>query len=225
MKAFLALPVALLLNACMTYPPPSTAPYRAIGTEPFWSLVIDDRDVTFIPAGGEPIRQPRPPAIVGIAGEIYQTPRIHVNIVHAHCSDGMSDKIYSDKVQVDVDGKRFNGCGGDPVAPATLAGTNWRVESVNGRPTPQQGDYFVQFDADRVSAKFGCNSMSGGYSVGGDTLNVGAMAMTRMFCPEPAMSFENQGAKILGQPVTMKPNGDRLTLSNSAGTIELSQTF
>ncbi|QNP42502.1 META domain-containing protein [Sphingomonas daechungensis] len=92
-------------------------------------------------------------------------------------------------------------------------------------PTPQQGDYFVQFDADRVSAKFGCNSMSGGYSVGGDTLNVGAMAMTRKFCPEPAMSFENQGAKILGQPVTMKPNGDRLTLSNSAGTIELRQTF
>jgi uncharacterized membrane protein len=35
-----------------------------------------------------------------------------VNIVHAQCSDGMSDWAYPDKVQVTVDGTRFNGCGG-----------------------------------------------------------------------------------------------------------------
>jgi uncharacterized membrane protein len=50
--------------------------------------------------------------IVGIAGEIYQTPRINVNIVHGECSDGMSDRVYPDKVQVSVDGKQFHGCGG-----------------------------------------------------------------------------------------------------------------
>jgi uncharacterized membrane protein len=50
--------------------------------------------------------------IHGIAGEIYQTPRINVNIVHGTCSDGMSDRTYPDKVQVTVDGRRFNGCGG-----------------------------------------------------------------------------------------------------------------
>ena len=27
-----------------------------------WTLIIDDRDLTFIPAGGQPIRQQRPPA-------------------------------------------------------------------------------------------------------------------------------------------------------------------
>jgi uncharacterized membrane protein len=50
--------------------------------------------------------------IHGFAGEIYNTPRIHMNIVHGQCSDGMSDRVYPDKVQVDVDGRRFNGCGG-----------------------------------------------------------------------------------------------------------------
>jgi uncharacterized membrane protein len=50
--------------------------------------------------------------IIGIAGEIYRTPRIDVNVVHAQCSDGMSDRVYPDKVQVTLDGKRFNGCGG-----------------------------------------------------------------------------------------------------------------
>ena len=53
-----------------------------------------------------------PQVIHGIAGEIYQTPRINVNIVHGQCSDGMSDRIYPDRVQVTVDGRRFEGCGG-----------------------------------------------------------------------------------------------------------------
>jgi heat shock protein HslJ len=36
-----------------------------------------------------------------------------VNIVkNQHCSDGMSDRVYPDKVQVTVDGRQFNGCGG-----------------------------------------------------------------------------------------------------------------
>jgi heat shock protein HslJ len=107
------LPAALaLLAACAPFPPAPPAPYHGVGTEPFWSLIIDDRNVTFILSGEQPIVQPRPKAIVAIAGEIYQTPRINVNIVHARCSDGMSDRVYPDTLQVTVDGKRFNGCGG-----------------------------------------------------------------------------------------------------------------
>jgi len=108
-----ALPALLLVaaGACVP-PPPPPAPYHAVGTEPFWNLLIDERDLTFIEPDAQPIRQPRPQAIIGIAGEIYQTPRINVNIVHGQCSDGMSDRVYPDKVQVTVDGRRFNGCGG-----------------------------------------------------------------------------------------------------------------
>ena len=83
----------------------------------------------------------------------------------------------------------------------------------------------MQFDANRISAKFGCNGMSGTYSENGNVLTVGPMAATRMFCPDPAMSFENQGGSILTQPVTITSNGDRMTLSNSVGRIDLRQTF
>ncbi len=75
-------------------------------------MTIDQTTLTFTRPEAEPIRQPRPKPIIGIAGEIYQTPRLRVNIVHAKCSDGMSDRIYPDKVQVDADGQRFDGCGG-----------------------------------------------------------------------------------------------------------------
>ena len=109
------LSIALLgaaIAACAPLPPPPPPPYHAVGTEPFWDVLIDEHHVTVTLSGAQPIRQPTPPVIHGFAGEIYNTPRIRVNIVHGQCSDGMSDRIYPDKVQVDVDGHRFNGCGG-----------------------------------------------------------------------------------------------------------------
>jgi len=119
MKRFLGLPLILAVAGCMTAPPappltpnPPGGAYRALGTEPFWGLTIDERQMIFTQPDAQPVAQPTPRAIIGFAGEIYQTPRIHVNIVHAQCSDGMSDRVYRDKVQVDVDGRRYNGCGG-----------------------------------------------------------------------------------------------------------------
>ena len=111
-RLFLVLAAALPLGACLTAPAPPPPPYHALGTEPFWNLLIDEHNLTFTQPDAQPILQPTPKVIVGFAGEIYQTPRIGVNIVHARCSDGMSDRSYPDKVQVTVDGRRFNGCGG-----------------------------------------------------------------------------------------------------------------
>jgi heat shock protein HslJ len=225
MKHWLLAPAALLLGGCLSYPPPSTPPYRAVGQEPGWTLIIDERDLTFILPGSQPIRQPRPQPTIGFAGEIYRTPRISVNIVHSVCTDAMSGQGYRDRVQVDVDTRRFEGCGGDPAGPSGLAGTSWHVEAVNDRPTPPRGEYHVRFEGDRVSAKFGCNGMSGSYTESGNALTVGPIAATRMFCPEPAMSFENQAGLILSQPVTVTPNGDRIVLGNANGRIVLARTY
>jgi uncharacterized membrane protein len=112
MKKIAPLSLMTALVACVAPPPAPPPPYHALGTEPFWNLLIDERDVTFTRPDAEPIRQPVPQVIHGFAGEIYETPRINVNIVHGSCSDGMSDRTYPDKVQVTVDGRRFNGCGG-----------------------------------------------------------------------------------------------------------------
>jgi uncharacterized membrane protein len=111
MKRLLVFSFALAVGGCV-YPPPPPPPYHAVGTEPFWNLLIDERNVTFVLAGSQPITQPTPKVIHGFAGEIYQTSRINVNIVHGVCSDGMSDRTYPDKVQVTVDDHHFSGCGG-----------------------------------------------------------------------------------------------------------------
>ena len=112
MTPLLLLAPLLALGGCLQHPDPPPAPYRAIGTEPFWNLLIDPINLTFTQPEGAPVTQPTPKVIIGIAGEIYQTQRINVNIVHAQCSDGMSDRVYPDKVQVMVDGRQYNGCGG-----------------------------------------------------------------------------------------------------------------
>lgn len=105
----------LLIAACapVRSPVPIAEPYRALGTEPFWALTIDARRMVFTEANapGVEIVQPTPRPIHGFAGDIYQTPRIHVNIVHGRCSDGMSDRVYPDSVQLTVDGRAYRGCG------------------------------------------------------------------------------------------------------------------
>ena len=121
MKQFLALAPLALLAAC--YGPPPPAPpitpnppggvYNAAGTEPFWSLTVDDRQIVFTDRNtNAQVIETTPSAIAGPGGETYQTPRIRLNIVHAPCNNGMSDRSFPDRVQVTVDGRTFTGCGG-----------------------------------------------------------------------------------------------------------------
>ena len=115
-------------------------------------------------------------------------------------------------------------CAAPPPPPvADLAGTSWRVVSVNGRATPAQGDYSMRFETGgRVGARFGCNSMGGNYRMVGGTLVVSNLASTLMGCPEPAMTFESQGGAILGQPMQIAfTSNERMSLSNAAGSIAL----
>ena len=242
-----ALPLLAALGACQTYPGgpagypepypqpypepgPAMGEYRALGTEPFWDLTIG-RDLVFTDRGNNlQVVQPAPRRIIGIAGEIYQTRRINVNIVHARCSDGMSDRSYPDQVQLTVDGRAYRGCGGPSsffaqsgvALPAPqLARTNWTVMTINGRPVPR-GGYTVNFAPDRMSARFGCNQLGAGYSVTRDLLRLGAVMATRMACPD--MSFENAGNAILSMPMTIANVGERLTLSNRNGAIAMVRT-
>ena len=111
MKTMPALPLLVLgLAACQTVPA-GQGDYRAIGTEPFWDLTIG-RDLVFTDRGNNiQVAEPAPRARTGVAGETYVGRRLSVTIVHARCSDGMSDRSYPDTVTVTVDGRAYRGCG------------------------------------------------------------------------------------------------------------------
>ena len=118
-------------------------------------------------------------------------------------------------------------CTAAPLGPAPpiteLAGTTWRVVAINGRPTPTAGDYSMRFDAGGgIGARFGCNSMGGQYRLVRDVLTVTDLASTLMGCPEPAATFEREGAAVLGQSMRIAfTSNDRMYVGNAAGSVAL----
>lgn len=176
------------------------ADYRASGTEPFWSLTIGAQTMRFEAPGRPPVAVQTPKVIHGFAGEIWQTRRINVNTNHRPCSDGMSDRTYPDTVTVTVDGRTYQGCGGEPRAqqgPAsTLLEGNWRIESLNGRPVLRSSNPSVSFDNGRISGNAGCNRFNGSYTFARGRLSAGPLASTRMACLDRGRSL--QETAILG---------------------------
>jgi heat shock protein HslJ len=52
-------------------------------------------------------------------------------------------------------------------------------------------------------------------------LRAGAIMSTRMACENN--NLEDRALPVMAKPMTITESGDRLTLSNSAGTIELTR--
>ena len=194
------------------------ADYRASGTEPFWSLAIGARTMRFEAPGRPTVTVATPKVIHGFAGEIWQTRRISVNAVHKPCSDGMSDRHYSDTVTVKVGGRTYQGCGGEVRETADRGSAiegAWRIEALSGRPVARNSAPSVTFRDGRISGNASCNRFNGSFSFERGRLTAGPLATTRMACVERAKNV--QEAAIL------RLFADRLTVSrNRAGKLVLS---
>ena len=221
--------VAGTITAPSNLPEPDLAGpilYKALGNEPGWSLTVRSARMDYAGDYGEvKIAEPTPPNFRAAHGT-YRSGKLQLTISAGPCSDGMSDLIYRQTVRVTADGRTVSGCGGGTIAASTLAGTNWAVTAVNGRPTPVQGDYYVQFSEAVLSAKFGCNAMGGKYRMNGDHLSVAALEQTAMGCPEPSATFEREASVIFRSNVRVeKIGGERLRLVSEAGVIELRRSI
>lgn len=96
-------------------PPRSDAPptpdYRAIGTEPFWAVTIGGSAATLE-------RPDHPPMRFGVMREAddrairYRGDGFSLTATEGPCSDGMSDAVWSDRVQIAFAGGTLKGCGG-----------------------------------------------------------------------------------------------------------------
>lgn len=199
-------------------------PYRAVGTEPFWALTIDARTMKFEAPGQRTVTVATPKVIHGFAGEIYQTRRIGVNTVHKSCSDGMSDRVYPDTVQVTVDGRRYEGCGGAPAAdePRSAIEGSWRIQTIAGRPAVRRTTVTVTFSGARMNGNTGCNMFNGSYRFERGFLTAGPLVTTRRACLRYVGQQEQTLLKLFGQrlSVTTMRNGN-LRLSGKDGSLLL----
>jgi heat shock protein HslJ/uncharacterized membrane protein len=213
---------ALLILAALAAPAAGHAQggpsYRALGTEPFWSVTIGGGRMVYDDPEGRRVAVRTPAARPSFNGRRYVTRRLAVDITRQQCSDGMSDRIFADTVLVTVDGRTLRGCGGAILPPATLQNTSWEIVGIDGVRVPGGEQYQLSFSANQVSGRAGCNSFSGRYQVGRDGFQAGPLGMTRMACPGPDMQHEQAVSRILAGRVRLYyPDGQTLVMRGVAG--------
>jgi putative lipoprotein len=114
-------------SATATPDAPVIGAFRAIGTEPFWSLDINSAGLRFTtPDDMTGIRfPPLAPTVRGDtlrwAGETERA-AIDARIWPSRCSDGMSDRVWTHKAVVRIDGLIYRGCA--DASPETASSSN-----------------------------------------------------------------------------------------------------
>jgi heat shock protein HslJ len=210
---FLFLASTLLLTACQTttptMPPPDTSTrYKAIGTEPFWVLTIENGTMLFDDSGEVTAKADSYTARPSINGWRYVAKELTADVTFEECSDGMSEFTYKDSVTVMVGERTYKGCGGGRLPPDDFEGTSWRVNKINGADVGLERQAFFEFAKGRFSGTIGCNRMSGSFSYKDKKLTFGPMMSTRMGCPDPIGAQEMAFAAVLGSIASMAFPGD-----------------
>jgi uncharacterized membrane protein len=218
--SYIAAAALLTLAALPAQAQSGAEPYRALGTEPFWSVTIDGATIRYQPAAGRAVAVAKPRPIVGFNGERYQARGLTVDITHVRCSDGMSDRIYHDTVRVEIGGRTLRGCGGEPLverAATPLEGA-WTVQSIAGRSPVAGTDPRLTFSGSRVQGSNGCNRFSGSFRFERGRLTVGPLAMTERACVRWGGGPPDKLLQLLGQRLTVSRNrSGKLVMSAGSG--------
>lgn len=99
----------------------------------------------------------------------------------------------------------------------TFGSTTWTLRELDGKPVAASADErpaTLQFDetAKRIAGSGGCNRIIGTFDRSGSTLAIVPGGMTRMACPEPAMTQERAFDEALRATKIYRITGDELEL-------------
>jgi heat shock protein HslJ len=216
------LPLLLLAGCAATPAAAARESYRALGTEPFWSVTIANGRMTYdSPERRFSVRAPRGRETGD--GRIWRTRRITLHVWHGECSDGMSDTRYPQTVRAVVDGRTLQGCGGDAPPHRSLAESSWSIVAIDGE-TVSGSNYELAFGPDRLGGQAGCNRFSGRFTERDDRVTAGPLMATRMACPEPRMTHERKVMALLAGPLAIRfLGGDTLLLTGAGGSLRLTR--
>ena len=168
--------------------------------------------------GETKIKAARPEGRASFNGMRYVTDRLTVDITYATCTDDMSGERYSDSVLIVADGKEFKGCGGRKLPPESLDNTIWTIIMLDQMPALEAVKTEVRFADGKISGTAGCNRFTGSYSHQSNVLTFGAIAGTRMMCPEKQMAQEARFLALLNGKVTKRYSVEgNLILANESG--------
>jgi uncharacterized membrane protein len=179
---------------------PAVGPYRARGNEPFWSLEVVGKTMTF-----------RTPEAEAISAEIaateslgtgrkyvatYANEPFTASIIDRQCSDGMSGMPYPHFVTVTIQGKEYKGCGGETAD--LLQGAPWGVDSLANSPLVEGTTLTILFEEENaVSGTTSCNTFRAPYTLDGEKLEIGNPVATLQACAPAVMDQESRFFELL----------------------------
>lgn len=189
-----------LLPDCVAVPPEPDQPYRARGTEPFWSLTIAGGLVELIPNIGEtPVQARLPQATLDGADFVFSMPSagIVLRLSERLCHDLMAGTPYPQTVSVTWEGDELQGCGGESID--LIAGLIWEVDRIADETPPDEARPTLEFNAigARLSGIGSCNRYTAAFDLTGEGLTIGPAMVSRMACPAPVMAQESRFLNIL----------------------------
>jgi uncharacterized membrane protein len=90
--------------------------FYGVGNEPFWNIEIDNEKMILFKLADwqKPVIVPIEKPKIYNDSTVYIIPdstRLHITIINEFCSDGMSDFLYEQKIQVRYKGQLYKGCG------------------------------------------------------------------------------------------------------------------
>ena len=184
-----------VLPECVAVPPEPEQPYRARGTEPFWSLTIVGGMVELIPNIGQtPLRAKLPRAALAGADFVFDMAGqgMVVRLSETICHDLMSGTPFPQTVSVTMQDRTLDGCGGESMD--LLAGVEWIVQEIGGAGLVENAEVTLEFDAvtRRLAGRSGCNRYNAAFELSGEGLSIGPAASTRMACAPDLMAQEQQ---------------------------------
>lgn len=98
-------------------------------------------------------------------------------------------------------------------SPASLAGTEWRLEAVGGQPALAQPQATLAFpEPGRVAGHASCNRFFGSVTIDGQQISFGQLGATRMACVGPADEQERRVLQALTAAHHYELQGDTLVI-------------
>lgn len=199
--------------------------FRAIGTEPFWSVSISE-DVIVWSTPEEKIQFPGNTPIQAMDANVkkYVTDdgkgnRLELQIIQKPCSDGMSDHDYAYQVKVELTQQKetntFLGCG-NYLLHDKLAG-KWQLQTSTSNDKP----IILEFDSSTMTfaGNAQCNRYFGSLFSEKNTLRLHTIGSTKIACSEKDLEqvYLEKLSKVTSyqlvnkQLILMLPNGEQLT--------------
>lgn len=205
--------------------PGSSAPFKAVGHEPEWTLDLGgNRLVLVTEMGATRTEMPLPAATRIDGGRRYEarsdSATVVVTILDRACADSMTGMPRPATVEVAVGGRTLKGCGGDPIS--MLRGGIWFVEQLRGGPIVEMSRITLTFGVNgRVSGSASCNTYTAGYVLTGEGLTITMPIASMRSCEAPYMAQEAEFLETL-RGVTrfeLTPDGVLTLHATDGGTI------